>query len=151
MFSNDFEPYFDGHLNKYFLGVYPSDKIPKSIKIDHFLICNTGSSESDGVQWFCVYCPEKGYLEIFDSLGVDVLKKDIFKNHFKLRHVRKIKFNTTQVQSDSTQTCGKFCIYFIYQRLFNKDLSFNEILNEIFSTDVDVNEKVVENFVSNLQ
>ncbi len=57
-------------------------------------------------------------------------------------------FNVTKLQDETSVLCGQFCIYFIVQRLFNDDLEFAELLNEIFSENVVENEHSVQDFLA---
>jgi len=153
MFSCDFEKYFncDGHLNKVFKGVYAYDRIPNSIKQGEFYICNTATSDSEGQHWFIVYRPVQTLLECFDSLGTPLDKRDIRAKHLKFRGIQKVKFNLTRVQADDAETCGQHCIYFIYQRIYNNDLNFKELLNESYSaTDYNLNETNVKHLITEL-
>lgn len=150
MLSTAFASYFNGALSKHYRGVFAADKIPKGLAVKGFIICNTANSDNQGKHWFIVYRSSKSVIECFDSLGITIEKQNVLKDNFQYPGIKKLKFNYTQVQSNETNTCGQFCIFFIYQRLFNADLPFDELLNTIFSDDVSKNESEVETFVSNL-
>ena len=92
MFSDEFQKYFFGPLNNYFIGVFPFNKIPKFLKVHHFAICNTDNSNSPGQHWFAIYKSSKDVLEVFDPLSVDSSKRLKLQN-IPWRNVRKIKFN----------------------------------------------------------
>lgn len=147
MFSSDFETYFN-HLNvkKYFIGVYPIDRVPRVLKNEHFLICNTDTSNNEGQHWFAVY-RNGTLLECFDSLGITAERKQSLEIVFKLKGINKIIFNTTQLQASDSASCGQFCIYFIVERLHNKDLNFSELLDECFDVNVTKNEKTINMFM----
>lgn len=146
MFSSEFEKYFES-VKQYFGGVFPFDKIPKRLKQEHFIICNTGDSNSEGEHWFVLYRSDSYLIEVFDSLGINEEKLNKLKE-LKFQHVRKLNFNVTPVQSNESNNCGEYCIYFVYQRLFNKDLDFNMLMNEIFSYNLTENAKMVESFIN---
>ena len=80
-------------LNKYFLGVFSIDTVPKKIPINHFLVCNTVTSKGDGIHWFALFRPTKNNLECFDSLGINSEKKTFLKSHLNQKNIQKIKFN----------------------------------------------------------
>ena len=82
--------------------------------------------------------------EIFDSLG----STEEFVTQFLRKQKRKgtREFNTTRVQAQDSEMCGKYCLYFIIQRIFNDDLDFEELLNEIFEANTAKNEVLVEEF-----
>lgn len=150
MFSNEFESYFDQPLKPYFDGVCSFDNIPSFLKVDHFIICNTADSASKGEHWFALYKSSLGVLECFDSLGVNEIKRKKLL-HLKIRGVRQIKFNTTAVQSQDSTKCGHFCVFFIYQRLFNKDLCFCELMNSIYTLNTKLNEENVLKFLEEIK
>lgn len=145
MFSSDFERYFKP-VKQFYSGVFPFDKIPKLLLENHFIICNTADSNSTGEHWFVLYRCSSGIIELFDSLGIQEDKKTKLKDLY-FRHVKKLKFNVTPVQSNESNLCGEYCIYFVYERLFNKDMKFYQLLNEIFTVDTTVNEKKVNAFL----
>lgn len=53
-------------------------------------------------------------------------------------------------QSETSTSCGKFVLYFIFERLFNQDINFEDLLEEIFVQDVHTNEKRIETFFEDL-
>ena len=136
---------FPGFL-KLFDGVYSFDKIPTQLKLNHFIICNTDVSSGEGKHWFCLYRSNKKFIECFDSLGINNLKKSSLLTACKFRNVDELKINSTPVQLSSTDTCGRFCVMFIVERLHNCDMTFDELLNEIFTDDCIENEKVLKTF-----
>ena len=85
-------------------------------------------------------------MECFDSLGIDNAKKLFISSNLRQKSISQIKFNVTQVQSSDSDTCGLFVLYFLIQRYHNKDLSFNELMNDIFVFSQTENEKLVNNF-----
>lgn len=149
MFTNDFEKYFEGHLSAHFKGVFAFDQIPTTLKPSNFIICNTSNANDLGEHWFVIY-RNGNTVECFDSLGINSEKLLRFNTKITFRGAKKLKYNITQVQSSSTSTCGLFCVFFIYQRFYNTDLNFTELLNEIYSVDVNENEMNVKTFLNNL-
>ena len=80
--------------------------------------------------------------EIFDSLGTSsefVSKLPKFSNS--------VEFNTTQLQSASSDKCGQFCAAFALLRIFNLDISFSDCINGFFSGDCEENETKVIDFL----
>lgn len=119
-----------------FLGVFPSDKLPK---LKHLvtktgLIANLDPSSKPGSHWVAIFVTPRGgrkktVMEYFDSYGLPPLVNDLLfaKNNYR------VLYNKCRLQSYKTTTCGQFCIYFISQRLKNK--SFAWILSELNSQD----------------
>ena len=88
---------------------------------------------------------------MFDSLSVDADKLNNLKIYGKLKGIKTIKYNESSFQTDNSDSCGLFVIYFIWQRMFNLDLNFDQILEEIFVADNDLNELKVKEFCQNLE
>ena len=149
MESSEFRSYFLHFpaIFKLFDGVFSFDKIPKKLKLHHFVICNTDVSSGEGKHWFCLYKSKKNTIECFDSLGVESeTKKNNLLNICQFYSANELKINSTQVQASTSTTCGKFCLMFIIERLHNPDLTFDELLDFIFTDDCNENEKTVANF-----
>ena len=88
---------------------------------------------------------------VFDSLGIDSQKEKIIETYFKFRGIKSIQFNESAFQNLQSNTCGLFVIYFIWQRMFNLDLSFDDILEDIFDPQTDFNELKVKQFCEKLK
>ena len=148
MNSNDFSEKLSlfPEVKKHFEGIFCADNLPKKIKKNCFIICNTDNRSGAGKHWYCVIKFDNNVLECFDSLGINSEKKLFLASHLNQRAITKIKFNVTQVQSSISDTCGLFVLYFLIQRYHNKDISFHELMNEIFVVDTNENEKLVNSF-----
>jgi hypothetical protein len=151
MQSSEFQKYFDSSpvLKNHFIGVFSIDTLPKVIKYRKFCICNTDVQSGNGKHWICFVRTCKNSIELFDSLGIDDEKKSLISRFCKFK-VNEIVFNETQFQANFTSTCGLFVLYFIFERLFNLDFSFDEILNDIFDEDLMKNEEKVTQFCENI-
>jgi len=148
MLSSEFVDIFEGYSNlkEVFLGCFSADKIPKKIQVNHFCVVNTDVSTGNGIHWYIVVRYSKKILEVFDSLGIDENKKEFLQQNFQLKGIREIVYNTTRFQRNDSDTCGKFALYFIINRLYNLDYSFNEVLEELFNENLDENEETVKKF-----
>lgn len=129
--------------NHAFLGVFSSDEIPLSMKIHSFFIFNTAESFETGRHWIIVWKEDRHSLECYDPLGSTspyVLNK--------IGHLgRKLLYLSYPTQPKKSTLCGEYCIYFIVKRLFNVDQSFEECISELFSHNVEKNEKKVKIFI----
>jgi len=134
------------HLQNKLQGIYSSDNLPKRIKKGYFIICNTDTSKGIGKHWYCVVKLSSYVLECFDSLGINEEKKIFLRHNFHQNYISKIKFNLTQVQTSDSNTCGFYVLYFIVNRFYNQDLSFSDLLNEIFVSSNTKNEELVCKF-----
>ena len=130
----EFDQYFNYYpfLKNQFVGVFAIDKLPKSLKIKKFCICNTDFSSGTGKHWFVLIRTSKNIVECFDSLGVSSEKRLLIEKYCHFRGISELLYNETQFQQSDTNTCGLFCLYYIFERMHNLDLSFNELLEEIF-------------------
>ena len=139
-------------LKKHFKGIFSIDTLPKFLKFRQFLICNTDVSTGAGIHWFVLIRNSKHGIECFDSLGITAYKKDQLEKYCKFRSIQELEFNETQFQSTNSDSCGLFAIYYICQRMHNLDLSFQEILEEIFEDkSEEQNEELVQQFCSNIE
>jgi hypothetical protein len=152
MQGSDFQQYFDKYsfLQKHFLGIFAIDTIPRILKNRQFCICNTDTSDGKGIHWFCFIRTSKTTIECFDSLGVNYQKKKILQENCKFRNVTNIHFNETIFQKNDSNSCGLFTIYFIIERMFNLDIEFEELLEDIFSEDLNSNEEKVLKFCKDI-
>lgn len=154
MESSEFSPIFSkfNNLRNLYKGCYSSDRTPHFIKIREFFICNTDSSNQPGRHWICFIRVSKAKVEVFNSLGTDDEALELYRNiAMKLNFISEVHFNVTQVQASSTATCGRFCVYFLFKRIFNFDLSFDDLLNDIFTDKLQENEKKISTFFDGLE
>lgn len=80
--------------------------------------------------------------ELLDSLGTS---QAYVTSHVPFKG--SCQFNESKLQSDKSNSCGEFCLYYIVHRLHNLDLTFQEFMDDFFSLDTEVNETNVQNFV----
>lgn len=132
-------------IKQFCKGIVSIDTIPRRFKNKEFVVINTEPSSEQGQHWFCLLKVKTNQYEIFDSLGFDEQKINLFKQYVKFPNCT-FKFNSTRVQSPSSQSCGLFVIYFIVQRLHNFDLKFEDLLNDVFSDNTEFNENSVTDF-----
>lgn len=111
-----------------FLGVFPSDKIPKSKKYPHCMVINTMREGTRGEHWIACFIPNSTTVEYFDSFG-ETPNDDIstYLNTFK--HV---KINKNQIQFPSADTCGHYCVYFIVSRCSGS--SYCNVMDTLYQT-----------------
>ena len=132
-------------LNNHFVGVFSIDTLPETIEDRKFLFCNTVPHTKIGEHWFCL-SKVNNKIEVFECIEVDNTKKDLLNKFFKIKTKNKLKVNDTAVQSSTSTSCGLFALYFAINRFHNVDLGFKALLNEIFSSDVSLNEHLANEF-----
>jgi hypothetical protein len=94
---------------------------------------------------------KRNTLEYFDSLGVNENKLNNLKNYCHFKGILKIDYNETGFQKEDSESCGLFVLYYVFKRMFNLDLTFEEILNDIFESDNSLNELNVSNFCTEIK
>lgn len=146
----EIEGYFDKIplVKNHFQGIFSIDKIPKTIKVKHFVIVNLSKASEVGTHWICMVRTDKTEFEIFNSLGFQNL--EVILPHFKFRTKANFIFNKESYQLDSTSSCGLYCIYFAIERMLNLDLEFHMLLEDIFVADNAENEIKVNEFCHKL-
>ena len=122
-----------------FLGVFARDEPPViGARLTRFPVCwiaNTDIARSSGIHWVAFYCASQAsYLEFFDSFA---LSPAYYSIPLQSRFRGLISVNHSQLQSDSSDVCGLWCLYFIVMRAqcrFNtsnfsrSDYNFNDRL-----------------------
>jgi hypothetical protein len=130
----------DSLMHKETKGIFPIDKIPIVVKPHKMLFINTDPASLPGKHWVCVFIPDNGPPEFFDSLGRSPLYYS--KNLLRVLGHRFVH-NTIRLQSYNSSTCGLFCLFYLYHRVRN--INFMEILSA-FSNNLEQNEDVVIDF-----
>lgn len=126
-----------------FCGVYPINfLLDIKVKRPCSFIINTDNSSLPGQHWFAIYIPKKGECEYFDSYGLPPRNLEVYL--FFKKHNFKWKYNKIHLQSNTSSSCGKFCVIFIAYRskglslldfisLFTKNKTYNErLINTLF-------------------
>ncbi len=109
--------------------------------ISKYCLCST--SLGSGQHWWLLYRASDSLVECFDSLGTS---ESYVRAHIPFGHY--CVFNNTALQTEDSISCGLFTVFFIIERIFNEDLHYEELINEIFSTDKLGNEHVVKQFIN---
>lgn len=129
-------------VRPYFKGIFAFNEIPTKLKKHCFIIINKDTISERGSHWFSV-ANYRDEIEIFDSLGTNA--EFAFSNFSHLGpHVN---FNGEQFQPNSSVLCAKYAIYFCVNRVLNPEVSFENLLEEIFVTeDLNRNEEIVQRY-----
>ena len=126
-----------------FSGLFCIDNIPNEIRKHHFAIINLSKQDEKGSHWLTLHRTIDGCIEVFDSLGYDLRKKNILSEHFPFTY---FQINLTPVQSQDSFLCGQFCIYYVVERFLHFDEDFSEFMNDRFSSNCARNEEKLKNF-----
>jgi hypothetical protein len=78
-------------------------------------------------------------------------KLNNLKTYSQFKQISKIDYDETAFQKEDSTSCGLFVLYYIFKRMFNLDLSFEEILDDIFEVDTNLNEQNVISFCKKIK
>ena len=122
-----------------FLGVFASDKLPKTIRTPSSLIANLDRSEDTGSHWVALFFPNDGLAEYMDSYGFapSTPFREILGSTFRC--------NKTFLQSPFSAVCGQYCLYFLMQR--NRLSSMNSVLSVFKDDDQFYNDVLVNRYI----
>jgi len=131
-------------LGRHFDKVRAIDELPPKLGLRHFVIVNEQERKLEGSHWLVIFRSHKDSIEIFNSLGYSNILN--LRPYLKFNFKATIYYNNTPVQKSTSSSCGLYCIYFAIYRLLNLDQSFEEIMDEIFTSDLETNENKVLKF-----
>ena len=128
------------------VGVFPADQISLTWSRPAAYVFNTQKHNRPGLHWVAIYVDKIGNGCYFDSFG----KPPYILDHINRirRNVRKFRWNPYQLQSKNAGTCGYYCIMFLHY--MSVGVGFRRFL-QCFSTDLEKNDQIVRNYVSQLQ
>jgi hypothetical protein len=147
MQASEFQKYFTKvpTLIDHFVGVFSIDNFPTTLDNRSFLVCNLSKANEPGSHWVCIYRDLN--VEIFDPLGTQI---SYFLPRLTVINQVPIIYNTNQYQSSTTSSCGLFVITFAVERFLNLSMSFEHLLEEIFTDEIEINESKVNFFCQQL-
>ena len=131
--------------NVFFRGVYAADQARKQTvnKIPSGYIFNTDPSNKSGTHWVGVYIDENGTAEFFCSYGQAPGTYN-FETWLDQNTTSWI-YNKKRFQADSSSVCGHYCLFYLLHRFRKIPLTS---LQSMFSKDYDLNDTLVNNFIS---
>lgn len=114
-------------------------------KFPLFVIFNESPRSSNGTHW-CVALFQKKHHGIkcllFDSYGVSITHKEIKFNYAVCEE------NLRQLQSDISNVCGMWCLFWVHAQLNNKS---TKNMTTLFSSNLEENDKIVSRFGNRLR
>jgi len=117
-------------------GIFARDELPATLLPGGYIMNNKPRGDP-GEHWIALWIGTDR-VEFMDSLG-------------RTPHAYKWKtpatYNPNQLQKKDSDTCGAYCLYFLYYR--SRNISMQHIL-EVFSDDCVENDKYVSDFVKML-
>lgn len=139
----------DPLLRDHILGVYPSDHLPRNIrKYPYGFIANTDIHTKPGQHWCAFSGDGQGHVRFFDSYGRSPsLNSDHFERWIRL-NAKTVTINTRQIQSDDTNVCGLYCVFFLRQWLMHD--SMEDIVNSFDTHNTRANDSFILDLMSRL-
>jgi hypothetical protein len=110
------------------------------------IICNNQPSYQSGMHWVCFYRADKNScVEFFDSFAMSLSFYGPEFIQFVQNSGKTLRVSNFQYQSNVSDLCGAYCLNFLIHR--SKGLSFDQIVTEFSTSDLDVNDRIISNFV----
>lgn len=134
----------DSEMEKAFVGVLGADELAAFLKQANekqFAIVNVQDTGEEGSHWYAVFKRGPSNFEVFDSLGQD---KDTLRS--RIGSAKCIAYNKTAVQGPNSTKCGEFSTYFSTCRMLNYDCEFEEVFEDSFTVDFNINEAIVTKY-----
>lgn len=130
-------------ITKYqFGGVKAADEIwtiPRSEE-QMFYILNNEPAYMRGGHWLAILIGSRT-AEFFDSAGQPPEAYSTAFKDFLMTHSRRYKFNSKKIQHSNSDTCGLYCMIYIYLRIIGFEM--NDIVM-MFKLQLKDNDKLVE-------
>ena len=124
-----------------FCGVKPLDKIPqRRVRRPCSFVVNTDKSDQPGEHWFGIFVPRRGQVEYFDSYGRPPQHREVLT--FLRLNGNKFKYNMKRIQSNESQNCGQFTLFFIYFR--SKGYTMDQYMKLYSNIDYQYNDQIIE-------
>ena len=135
----------DPKTSKMFCGVFPSDKLPQTIdKYPCGLVANTDPSTRPGAHWVSILMTSRQNGEWFDSYGKPPEFYGPAFTEFLNKHCDQWELNDRKLQSDWSDVCGHYCIFYLSHRA--RGQSMKKIV-QLFGNDTVLNDSKVLWFV----
>ena len=125
-----------------FLGVFSSDTLPQDqLKVGTCLVVNTDPVAEPGSHWVAVF-KRHGVIDFFDPLGnpPDHYSGGLSDYFLDRNYV----YNSVKLQVNSSESCGWFCVYFLYNRCLG--YCMESIVHELFTKETNTNEFILDLF-----
>ena len=113
------------------VGVFPADQMPRGWTKPTAFVVNTDGHTKPGMHWIGIYVDTEGNALYFDSYGLPPYVPDHI--HRLRKNCKTFRWNTTLLQSATSDVCGQYCIMFLYY--MSSRLGFTRFL-ENFSDDL---------------
>ena len=140
----------DGYTNRIsilqtsFLGVYSADRMPQKILPGQTFIVNCCPSDQPGLHWVAIFKRSANVYEFFDSTGS---RPDQYKDLQLPKSCKTILFRPKRIQAIGSETCGHYCIFFVYCKARKKSF---QSMDSFFSKSLRENDENICIFLSTI-
>lgn len=134
----------DELLKHHFRGIFNTSDVEHiNLREGEFAILYWPPKVDNIGHWTAIFL-NKGLYEYFDSFGETFINKKHILN--KLTKKYSVLSSKIKFQCSETNSCGKFVLYFIYNRILHLLENYFIFLAKLFSINCEINEKIVESF-----
>jgi len=130
-----------------FTAVCASDQLELLQKQKSFaIIVNNEPSNKNGMHWICFFKDQNSdVIEFFDSYAMSITFYPVTVLNFCNAQAKHIRFNNIQFQSNWSDYCGHYCLWFLINRFYKG--SFERTIKIFSRYNLIKNDKVVKDFV----
>ena len=126
-----------------FVGTFPSDIVPVyRKKYPQAFVINTAPEKTSGEHWTALILSDNKCL-YFDSLGHQIQNLSLLKS-LKRAGVKDYTYNSRQIQSVLSNSCGYYCIAFILSFVYG--VSYHSFISN-FMTELKQNDDICYKFI----
>ncbi|MCP4344564.1 MAG: hypothetical protein GY795_03435 [Desulfobacterales bacterium] len=129
-------------IGKDCIGVFPSDRLPKTCNNHTGFIANTDPAHKPGTHWIAIFVNQDGKAEYFDSFGLKPWVPSISKF---LKQYKECCYSKKRLQDSLSSVCGHYCLYFLINRWMN--VPMEEILQK-FTENYERNDDLITDWVN---
>lgn len=130
-----------------FTGVCASDQLELLGKRKSFaVIVNNEPSTENGMHWICFFKnSDSDTIEFFDSYAMTIKFYPTTIFNFCKTQANRIRFSKRQIQSNSSDYCGHYCLWFLIHRYHSN--SFEQAVKSFSDQNLYENDIIVKDFV----
>ena len=126
-------------LQRYYVGCYPADVMPPTIKKSCCWIWNVDEQDKPGTHWVAIVKEDRNIF-FFDSFGKtpQFFKRQYWLDNFRTRGWHVTMVNNAQIQAHVSRTCGVWCLYYLrahYEGRRRMLEPFTNIANQLISNE----------------
>lgn len=98
----------------FYLGSFSCNTVPVVTKYPSSFVLNLDGTGRDGLHWSAVWVSAPSRIVYFDSFGIGPNECELMSLKRKLGEFNSRR-NTRMFQSEGSDACGQYVVYFIYQ------------------------------------